>query len=467
VLRLHVGDIGAGISTINDRLSTGSREPAREMGERLDGDGKSDDVIPAKSNEPPQWPDLPRVLAFYFPQFHADTINDRLWGENFTDWDSLRSAPKLNRLGYPIPRPTELGYYDLSDASSDVARRQGELAKKYKVDGFAYHHYWFYDEEHPGPNLHAPLELMLKNGHPDLPFLLHWCAMKWVSTWQSSGLKNDNLPVDGVLQLQYFPGPEETEFRTRVKEHYDWLRRFFHHKNYIKVNGQPVLMLYQKKPRAAPVLEEFRRLAMKDGFPGLYFTVGLTRPHAHLQSFFPFRGIQRFKGFDVYNKTVAYPNPSDWSNRSLEVPKWCIDQNSELLAVGDPAGETWKRQSSRNTKQRTIEIPGMLVAFDNSPRRKFEDARILSGMESEKVVQTFKRSLKASLYYESCCFPEEWEASPSRESDRFVLINAFNEWAEGMIMEPSNAYGRKFLESVTDAKREVMEEKCLWREEVE
>ena len=99
---------------------------------------------------------LPRILALYFPQFHPDPINDRLWGVNFTDWDSLRRAPKTNRLGYQIPRPTELGYYDLSDTASDVRRKQGELAREYGIDAFAYHHYWFYDEEYPGPNLETP-----------------------------------------------------------------------------------------------------------------------------------------------------------------------------------------------------------------------------------------------------------------------------------------------------------------------
>ena len=32
--------------------------------------------------------------------------------------------------------------------------------------------------------------------------------------------------------------------------------------------------------------------------------------------------------------------------------------------------------------------------------------------------------------------------------DRFILINAMNEWAEGMALEPSDVYGRKFLETI-------------------
>ena len=42
----------------------------------------------------------------------------------------------------------------------------------YNIDGFIQHHYWFYDITHPGPNLHAPLEQMLLDGYPDVPFCL-------------------------------------------------------------------------------------------------------------------------------------------------------------------------------------------------------------------------------------------------------------------------------------------------------
>jgi hypothetical protein len=77
----------------------------------------------------------------------------------------------------------ELGYYDYASLL-EPRKKQGELAKQYGVDGLVFHHFWFNNEAHPGLNLHAPLVNMLKDGHPNMSFALHWCARsKWMSTW--------------------------------------------------------------------------------------------------------------------------------------------------------------------------------------------------------------------------------------------------------------------------------------------
>lgn len=84
----------------------------------------------------------PKVYAFYFPQFHEDALNTKLWGQGFTDWARVKSST-VNRNGQLILKPTsDLGYYDLTDR--EVRRRQAELAKSFGVDGFIWHHYWFY-----------------------------------------------------------------------------------------------------------------------------------------------------------------------------------------------------------------------------------------------------------------------------------------------------------------------------------
>jgi len=377
-------------------------------------------------------------------------INDRLWGEGFTDWDSLKKSPDKNRLGFGIPRPTELGYYDYTD--TEPRQKQGELAKLYDLDGFVFHHYWFYDSEHPGPNLHKPLDAMLKDGHPNVPFALHWCASKWVNTWNGNIRPDFKYAEPGVLQKQYFPNNETDPL---ITIHYRWLRSFFHHPNYIKVDGKPLFMLYAKKPGSFVVLKRLRELAKADGFPGLYLAVGLTMPHGHLHpianqdDYDPkpqkWTGITK-KHFD---RPVAYPNPSKWNqNRSMAIPEWCTNQKGGL---------------KHNIEKRVAEIAGIITSFDNTPRRNYEEAVLWSADPPDIVVQNFEKTLHAAIYYEACCFPDEQEtrAKTKRiDDDRFIVINAMNEWAEGMVLEPSDVYGRKFLQAIRDAKQSVRDGKC-------
>lgn len=223
---------------------------------------------------------LPKILAIYFPQFHADPLNDKLWGANFSDWNNLRAAPAKNKDGFPIPRPLPykpdipahlmgeakagLGYYDLR--SVDIRKRQAELAKLHGIDGFIHHHYWFYDPNYNGPTLHAPLMSMLHDGYPDLPFFLNWCAVSWINVWMGrakwqSKSEAINMNKAIILQEQYFNASD-----AQIRGHYDWLKQFFHHKNYIKIEGAPVFFSYQSRTEMVPILNRLRELAIEDGF---------------------------------------------------------------------------------------------------------------------------------------------------------------------------------------------------------
>lgn len=131
----------------------------------------------------------------------------------------------------------------------------------------------------------------------------------------------------------------------------------------------------------------------------------------------------------------------------MEVPSWC-KANS---AGGD-----------KKSTGRARDIAGIISSFDNTPRRNYEDANLFSTGEPDEVVERFRRSLDSALYYEACCFPDinDRLSKNKKDDDRFILINAMNEWAEGMTLEPSDAYGRKFLEIIRDTKDSITNGGC-------
>lgn len=357
-------------------------------------------------------------------------------------------------MGYKIPRPTELGYYDLRDV--EVRKKQGELAKEYGIDGFIYHTYWFYDPSHPGPNLHAPLMNMLKDGHPDRPFLLNWCSVKWVNVWMGRPIfqsKKVNINKNNALLLQdqFFNATDDM-----IKDHYVWLSQFFRHKNYIKVGGEPVFLAYQYSPEMMPVLETLRRFAIEDGFPGLYLVLGRSAQPNHIHDPTDLderltkmmakraQPISMFPEGDVINQTMAYPYPLEYLHRPLLLPKWC----GSKTAI--PAYPQYQRNKP--------EIYSLPVTFDNTPRREFATANTWNVGEPANVTARFRQSLEAALTFDACCWGEDHRKRHPEE--RFVVINAWNEWGEGMALEPSDVYGRTLLEAVRDVKSIVSGRQC-------
>ena len=79
--------------------------------------------------------------------------------------------------------------------------------------------------------------------------------------------------------------------------------------------------------------------------------------------------------------------------------------------------------------------PGVMVNFDNTARRQFA-----SDVWFGSNPYTFRRWLAATVSGVAHREPDE----------RVVFINAWNEWAEGAVLEPTMRFGRTFLLAVRD-----------------
>ena len=64
-------------------------------------------------------------------------------------------------------------------------------------------------------------------------------------------------------------------------------------------------------------------------------------------------------------------------------------------------------------------------------------------------VDLFQRDLANVVYFERCC----QHPSDRVQGGKFVFINAWNEWGEGMAIEPSNLIGDSFLKAIRDVAR--------------
>ncbi|KAK6223530.1 hypothetical protein QIS74_03474 [Colletotrichum tabaci] len=168
-----------------------------------------------------------KPIVYVFPQFHPIPENDKFWGVNFTEWTNVMKLT-VSKEGTETQRPAkEVGFYNLLDLST--RKRWTETMKKSSIHGIVYHHYWF-----GYPVMDGVLKAILKDGHPDIPFMLNWANEPWTVRWDGVDIPSG----DGVILAQNYGGLEDW------RKHFDWMVPLFKHPNYIRVNGKVQMMIY-------------------------------------------------------------------------------------------------------------------------------------------------------------------------------------------------------------------------------
>jgi len=345
-----------------------------------------------------------KILAFYLPQFHPFPENDKWWGKGFTEWRNVTKA-KPNFVGHYQPRrPADLGYYDLR--IPEVMQQQADLARKYGVHGFCYYYYWFHGQR----LLERPIEQMLESGKPDIPFCLCWANENWTRRWDGRDQE--------VLIAQEHSDEDD------IAVIHD-LMRYFRSPNYIRINGKPLLLIYRVTlfPDFRRTSELWREICRREGIGEIYLAMvgsfedkGAAIPHKFgcdaLVEFPPHGGATpctpegaiinpEFKG-----QTYDYRAYVEWSV-SRPIPPFPYFRSA-------------------------------MPSWDNTARRQ---------NNGHIFVNSSPGGFQAWL--ERICQLTHEHNSPS---ERFVFINAWNEWAEGAYLEPDSRYGHSYLEAVRNAR---------------
>ncbi|MFZ0928177.1 MAG: glycoside hydrolase family 99-like domain-containing protein, partial [Syntrophobacteraceae bacterium] len=231
-----------------------------------------------------------KLIAFYLPQFHPIPENDRWWGKGFTEWTNVAKA-RPNYFGHYQPHiPADLGFYDLRlDA---VREQQGLLARRYGIYGFCYYYYWFAGKR----LLEEPLERMLETNKPDLPFCLMWANENWTRRW------------DGQEKHILIAQQHSDEDDLAVMQD---LIRYLKHRNYIRVNGRPLLIVYRVSlfPSILRTTEIWRELCHREGIGDIYLAMAesfeYTRSSVNPASL----GFDAAVEFPPHGMSAAIPPP--------------------------------------------------------------------------------------------------------------------------------------------------------------
>jgi hypothetical protein len=341
-----------------------------------------------------------RLIAFYLPQFHPIPENDEWWGKGFTEWRKVASAKPLYKNHIQPKIPGELGFYDLRVHETRIA--QANLAKEYGIEGFCYWHYWFSGKQ----LLERPFNEVLNSNSLDFPFCLGWANVEWTGVWGGQPNK--------VLVKQ------DCSDRNDFIHHFNYLMKAFNDRRYIKVNGKPLLYIHYPYyiPESRRMLDLWRDLAVKNGFPGLYL-VGNNIEADELTNL----------GYDAHS--THYPNWVMLSNRySRSFIRKCYRKLFRRPAVFDYS-KSVTEDFQKNYNNSENYHPLVVTNWDNTPRIGRKGVVLENSTPDnfrnhvKKVVETVKNK------------PEEL---------KIIFLKSWNEWAEGNYIEPDLKYGRVYLE---------------------
>jgi hypothetical protein len=342
-----------------------------------------------------------KVMAFYLPQFHPFPENDAWWGKGFTEWTNVSKAvPQF--AGHYQPRfPGELGYYDLRLV--DVMRRQAELARMFGLHGFCFHYYWFGGKR----LLEKPIEQYLSARDIAFPFALCWANENWTRRW-------DGAEHEVLMQQKHSREDDLAFIRS--------LRPYFDDERYIRIHGKPLLVVYRPAilPTLRDTLSRWRDEAARMGFGGLHLVASNSFGYSDYRS----------AGFDAM---VEFPPHNTPITPMRQLPKLL---NPGFTGHVYSYAQMVNAQKRRRTAGEKI-FPGVFPGWDNTARRPM-NATIFHGSTPDLFAEWLRAALVRSQ-----------EELPAGE--RFVFINAWNEWAEGAYLEPDLDFGYEYLSRVRDA----------------
>lgn len=353
-------------------------------------------------------PDDPRLLTFYLPQFHPFPENDAAWGKGFTEWTNVTSAaPRFVGHLQPI-LPADFGFYDLRVES--ILKEQIDLAKQHGIHGFCFYYYWFSGKR----LLEMPLDKFLSRKEWDFNFAICWANENWTKRW-------DGRDSDVIVAQQY--RDEDPEDFIRDVEPILADSRYVHH------NGKPLLLVYRASELKDPqrYVDIWRKYFRDKHGKELYLVSVMSFDDADPTAF----------GFDAALDFA--PQTAFFKNDAFEDHKYPFQSvGHKLLDVNFEGTVADYRKIALNRKQYDLfdfpSLKSVTPSWDNDARKK----------GSGFVLQNSNPDLYGAW------LDNVLELESARQGrSPIVFINAWNEWAEGAILEPSAHYGHATLNRTT------------------
>ena len=395
-----------------------------------------------------------KMIAIVFPQFHEVEENNKFWGQGFTEWTLLKNIPRIVN-GQIIKQPhDDIGYFNLNDYEHRKYMRV--LAQQFNIYGFCYYHYWFKNKK----VMYEPLELMLKDGEPNVPYFFCWANEQWTKRWDGGNneilISQDYSDIEGNI------------------EHFYYLLDFFKTENYIKQNNKPIFIFYRIEEENIDEINNiiilWNKLAIENGFDGIHFMkfLGPFNNNIFLEN------IDGYAEFEPGYATQTYFNEimSEDTNKIFENNEYnekaYLNKNSDIVENGYEhyINSSEKERNFRTSKffvydgeilyDKILDLKrvykeqhrGISLNWNNTPRRNYTSTdyskypHYYKNINPKLFGATLKKIFDKINNDKNDNYNDKYD---QRETNNFLFISAWNEWNEQAILEPNKEDGYSYL----------------------
>jgi len=371
------------------------------------------------------------IGAMWLPGFHQDVHNDEWWGEGFTEWDNVKNAKPLFEGHFQPVIPLD-GYLEI-DTVEEVLRQFNQAAS-FDISVIGCYHYWFEGER----LLDVPEKLIGELDELPVRLFLYWANHSWSNAWTNSE-GDPGLLIEQAYSL------------AGAREHGEYVSQLLVKGYYYRHNGNPVFFVYDgldifhKCPNYLKILRE-----TVYALTGLNLDIVVTiRSEAELMSiklmpifydrlfvFEPSFTLSKLKGRGslefVFSKMPVLVK--GWLTKFYRL----VDKSHQVFEYDEISNLLDLTSGSKPVDENKM-IYSVCCGFDNTPRYK-NRARIFCGFEPSK----FKEKLKNIFVYSHT------------NNISLIMINALNEWGEGMHLQPCEDHELLKLNAI----KEVSDDYC-------
>ena len=352
-----------------------------------------------------------KIFAYYLPQFHCIPENDEWWGKGFTEWTNVRKAQPLFP-GHRQPRvPLNGNYYNLLEP--ETLDWQARIAKEHHIDGFIYYHYYFRGKK----LLEKPAENLLARPEVPLSYFFCWANHDWNRAWEG---KRE------ILVKQEYGNQDDWE------EHFRYLLPFFRDPRYEKRDNKPLLILFRTHfEEKEAMIRYFNRRCVESGFDGICIIETMLSGRGANRKQLEDESSPATEMFCVREPAVAtdaylHTIPGLFHGAGI-LAKRFINSRTQLKLLEKYNGNKLYHFMEKTSPRGEKYIPGIFFEWDNTPRHGKRG--YLISPPDKAVFMRYMDTVRDKEY---------------------VFANAWNEWAEGMMLEPTEEDGYKYLDWIRE-----------------